>query len=484
MISQADQRIASHLQPTVWGLDATLLHDRFWAARGVQVVRHGDASEIVPHAELFLLTDMHSLTLFRVGQLVDTLNWLQPRLLLARLRNRQEHGYRERVITDEHGRFLRFERVYGGSDGRVSRAGLTPDPELAKLWQNAADSPASGWRQLRESVGRARRITVSIEGGIYDRAFDPEVMQFIRELIQVWRRPDATIRRARRLSDTVWADHDTPTNPSTRFIGPVWIGAGRHLDGIYSVVGPAVLWDEPKARPQVDRLQWQEIEPTSRTLSQPIKERRFNRVQRAGKRLFDLVFALGALSLAVPILYPLVMLAIWLEDGRPFFFAHRRETMGGRQFPCLKFRTMRKDAEQLKAKLAAQNEADGPQFFIQDDPRLTRVGRFIRRFNIDELPQFFNVLVGHMSVIGPRPSPRSENQFCPAWRETRLSIRPGITGMWQVLRSRKEGLDFQEWIRYDIDYVENLSWRLDAWILFRTILKLLGRKSTRPGRKR
>jgi len=168
-------------------------------------------------------------------------------------------------------------------------------------------------------------------------------------------------------------------------------------------------------------------------------------------------------------LYPFIMLAIWLEDGRPFFFVHRRETLGGREFPCIKFRSMRKDAEHIKRELAGRNQADGPQFFIEDDPRLTRVGRVIRKCNVDELPQFINVLLGHMSVVGPRPSPYRENQYCPPWREARLSVRPGITGLWQVKRTRRRGADFQEWIKYDIEYVESANWRLDLWIIWRTL---------------
>jgi lipopolysaccharide/colanic/teichoic acid biosynthesis glycosyltransferase len=162
------------------------------------------------------------------------------------------------------------------------------------------------------------------------------------------------------------------------------------------------------------------------------------------------------------------MLAIWLEDGRPFFFGHLRETRGGREFPCYKFRSMRKDAEQIKAQLEAANQADGPQFFIKDDPRLTRVGRFIRKCNIDELPQFWNVLLGDMSIVGPRPSPRKENQFCPPWREARLSVRPGITGLWQVKRTRRAGYDFQEWIKYDIEYVERSNWWTDLYVIVKT----------------
>jgi lipopolysaccharide/colanic/teichoic acid biosynthesis glycosyltransferase len=134
---------------------------------------------------------------------------------------------------------------------------------------------------------------------------------------------------------------------------------------------------------------------------------------------------------------------------------------------------MRKDADKMKQALRQKNQADGPQFFIEDDPRLTRVGRIIRKFRIDEFPQFFNVLVGHMSVVGPRPSPFTENQFCPAWREARLSVRPGITGLWQVKRTRQPGTDFQEWIRYDIEYVENARWSLDLLIIWKTFISVL-----------
>ena len=167
--------------------------------------------------------------------------------------------------------------------------------------------------------------------------------------------------------------------------------------------------------------------------------------------------------------YPLVMLAIWWEDGRPFFFAHRRETWRGKEFPCLKFRSMRNDAEAEKLRLQKVNKADGPHFFFESDPRLTRVGRFLRATDIDELPQLWNVLLGQMSLVGPRPSPYSENQFCPAWREARLSVRPGITGLWQVSRTRDDGMDFQEWIKFDIEYVENAGWRMDLVILWRTM---------------
>src|SRR5450432_1845901 len=144
-----------------------------------------------------------------------------------------------------------------------------------------------------------------------------------------------------------------------------------------------------------------------------------------------------------------------------------------REFSLIKFRSMRKNAEQLRRDLTRQNKADGPQFYMPGDPRITRVGRIIRRWNIDEIPQFVNVFLGHMSLVGPRPSPRSENQFCPPWREARLSVRPGITGLWQVMRTRSDGLDFQEWIRYDLQYVERANWRTDLRIIFKTFHVLM-----------
>lgn len=459
--------------PTVWGLDAVQLHDRFWAARGVQVVRLGEPADLAEDAELFLLTDPHSLSIFRMGQLVDTLSWLKPKVLFVRLHNTQEQGYSERVITDENDRFMRFERMYSSPDWRLGRVALTPSLELAQLWQNAGSARAA-WRQLRRSIPPNQRTTLSVGGCVYDRSETTQVTEFIRELVSVWKRPDATIQRASRLESQVWGDVGGDRGATTRFVGPVWVGAGRDLDHANSVVGPAVLWDVPEQRPAVEKLQWKQIEITD-VLSGPIEVRNISSVQRGLKRAFDFVFAILALCLTLPV-YPFVMLAIYLEDGRPFFFAHARESRGGVNFPCLKFRTMRKDAEAIKQKLMEKNQADGPQFFIDNDPRISKVGKFLRKTNLDELPQFLNVIKGSMSIVGPRPSPYKENQYCPAWREARLSVRPGVTGLWQVKRSRDAGRDFQEWIRYDIDYVENWSWKLDLYIIAKTMGAFIGMK--------
>jgi lipopolysaccharide/colanic/teichoic acid biosynthesis glycosyltransferase len=110
---------------------------------------------------------------------------------------------------------------------------------------------------------------------------------------------------------------------------------------------------------------------------------------------------------------------------------------------------------------------------MADDPRISVIGRFLRDTYIDELPQFFNVLIGQMSVVGPRPSPEAENTLCPSWRDARLSVRPGVTGLWQICRTREPMRDFQEWIHYDTRYVRNLSLKLDLWICWLTAMRMV-----------
>ena len=475
MIDQASP-IRIPVMPTLWGLTPLQLHDRFWAARGVQVVRQGEPSEIVDRAEMFLLTDSRTLAIFKLLRVVDVLSWLKPDILYVRLRDGREHGYQERAITAADGQFVRFERIYRASDFKLARVGFTPEPRIARLWQRCPDV-RSAWRAIRQEISPASRSVISINGTVYDRSCGAEVMQFVCDLMQGWQHPDSTIHRARLFSSRVWTDAAAHIDGSTRIVGPLWVGAGRQVPPGAAIVGPRVLWDDPAARPAVDTLAWDEIEPTL-SFVRPVKPRRRTSLSRAAKRIFDIVFALVDLALTLPF-YPFIMLAIWLEDGGPFFFAHRRETLGGREFPCLKFRSMRKDADAVKAELAEENQADGPQFFMDDDPRITRVGRFLRKTYLDELPQFWNVLLGQMSVVGPRPSPYRENQYCPPWRDARLSVRPGVTGLWQVKRTRRRGCDFQEWIKYDIEYVENISWALDLKILWQTFVLVI-RRLTRP----
>ena len=467
--AQISQPASATPEPTVFGLTPVALHDRYWASRGVQVVRRAMPTPLVKQAQLFLLLQQRTLCLFDLPPVVDHLVWDDADLVMLRLQDQDEHGYRERIVTRADGDFDRIERVYGSHDSRFARAAITNRPTVARLWQGA-ESPREGWRKLRRAVRREHRWPMIIDARVYDAADPTELSRCTRLLVERWRKPSSTILRAQPSGDRAWSDTSATVDAAAQCIGSVWIGAGRTVDASELIVGPDILWDDPEHTPDPGDVRWLDLEPAERT--EPLRPRYRAPVERVIKRAFDIAFALVALVLTLPI-YPLVMLAIWLEDGRPFFFAHTRESLNAKDFPCLKFRSMRKDAEKMKAHLAAMNQVDGPQFYISDDPRLTRVGKFIRKVQIDELPQFINVLLGHMSVVGPRPSPYKENQYCPGWREARLSVRPGVTGLWQVKRTRAADSDFQEWIRYDIEYVENMSLWLDLKIIWRTIAMIL-----------
>ncbi len=190
------------------------------------------------------------------------------------------------------------------------------------------------------------------------------------------------------------------------------------------------------------------------------------------KRIADFFAALIVLILFAPVM-PFIALAIKMSSPGKVFYKDRRQGLHGKEFNCLKFRTMTVGANKIQEKLRIISEVDGPQFKMEDDPRLNAVGNFLRETYIDEIPQFFNVLLGQMSVIGPRPSPESENTLCPFWRDARLSVRPGITGLWQVCRTRQPMKDFQEWIYYDTRYVRDLSLKMDLWICWKTVVKMV-----------
>lgn len=189
-------------------------------------------------------------------------------------------------------------------------------------------------------------------------------------------------------------------------------------------------------------------------------------VKAAVKRTNDVIFSAVLLALVSPILF-LAALFIKLDSRGPVFITQERVGKEGQTFPMLKFRSMVKDADALFPKLAPLSEVDGHIFKMKNDPRMTRVGRFIRRFSIDELPQLINVFLGQMSLVGPRPPlPREVANYSP-WHLKRLRVSPGITGLWQV--SGRSLLPFEDMVRLDIYYIENWSLWLDFKILLRTI---------------
>lgn len=182
------------------------------------------------------------------------------------------------------------------------------------------------------------------------------------------------------------------------------------------------------------------------------------------KKIMDFAGSLLLLGLFSPV-FLVVAALIKLDSRGPVFFLQKRCGKGGKEFLMLKFRTMVVDAESLKRDL--KNEVDGPMFKVSRDPRVTRIGRHLRAFSVDELPQLVNVLRGEMGLVGPRPLAREEMGFNELWMQTRLSVKPGMTGLWQI--KGRASRQFSDWVRYDIEYVQNWSLLGDLKILMLTI---------------
>ncbi|MDG5466851.1 sugar transferase [Deltaproteobacteria bacterium IMCC39524] len=188
------------------------------------------------------------------------------------------------------------------------------------------------------------------------------------------------------------------------------------------------------------------------------------------KYLFDRVAAACGLMFLAPLFVALALVIKFSSKG-PVFFRQERSGLNGRLFTLLKFRTMVENAEELKAALADQNEVDGPVFKIKADPRITMVGRFLRRTSLDELPQLINILRGEMSLVGPRPPIPAEVKDYQPWQRRRLSMRPGLTCIWQV--SGRNNITFDRWMELDLEYIDHWSIGLDARLLFRTVPAVL-----------
>jgi len=193
----------------------------------------------------------------------------------------------------------------------------------------------------------------------------------------------------------------------------------------------------------------------------------------AVKRTFDLVVSVLVLVLGLP-LWLLIALAIKLESRGPVVYLDRRVGVGEREFPMLKFRTMVADAPALQPELEESNEASGALFKMRDDPRVTRVGRVLRRLSLDEIPQIANVLRGQMSLVGPRPLPLRDYRLLEDWHRARYAVLPGMTGLWQI--SGRSGLTFDDLVRLDFTYIENWSIWLDITIIAKTIPAVIMRR--------
>ena len=369
-------------------------------------------------------------------------------------------------------------------------------------------------RQLLVARGVLSR-DVPMEGGALDLTDEYGLLtaneQFILAATSEASESDAT-------KSTVFVGSGHRIHPTARLMGPVVVHGGVSIEAGATVVGPAVIgagatvgagsvvahavvgsdavvMDDAVVRdrawfmasspadcevPQSRGITFSErlarlcADTNGARATETSQELAGFKASLAIKRAFDVFVAAAGLLLTSPFLM-LAALAVRLESKGPIFYGDRREGIGGLVFSCWKFRTMYTGAHLAQLDLKALDQTDGPHFKVDRDPRVTRVGRVLRALNADEIPQLFNVLRGQMSLVGPRPSPFRENQVCVPWRAARLSVRPGITGFWQVCRHNRAAGDFHQWIEYDLLYVQHLSFALDLKILAATLLTLGGK---------
>lgn len=206
-----------------------------------------------------------------------------------------------------------------------------------------------------------------------------------------------------------------------------------------------------------------------------IKADQGNRIYLFFKRVIDIFGSSFGLIILSP-LFLIVAIAIKVEDSKgSVLFSQKRVGQYGKEFNMYKFRSMVSNAEELKAKLMEQNEMSGPMFKMKHDPRITKVGKFIRKTSIDELPQLINILKGEMSLVGPRPSLPKEVAKFESWMLKRLEVKPGLTCYWQVMG--RNDIDFEDWMKLDIKYVHDRNLWLDIKLIFKTFFVLFGDES-------
>jgi len=421
-------------------------------------------------------------------------------------------AYQERVRLTQQGQIVGYRRLYQDSLEPVPAPTDWPHHLFVRAGVARAvlhDGLPRAFPRLAgqlQSQGVGLK-TLAIAGSVVDANAQEGLLTLAAQELRRASCPAAHAKGATR-PEADSSARDGGISPQARFIGPVLLGSHVRVESDAMVIGPSILCDNSTVGVGAvvdasivgsgsivagDRVVRSAIvaghllpPEGSRTVgaARPLRTdghaddnatfRSWPRLSyvRSVKRVADVIAAIIVLLLFAPVI-PFVALAVKVNSPGPAFFKDKRQGLHGKLFHCIKFRTMRAGADRLQQTLRSVSEVDGPQFKIADDPRITSVGRFLRETYLDEIPQFYNVLMGDMSVVGPRPSPESENTLCPWWRDARLSVRPGITGLWQVYRTRKPGKDFQEWIHYDTRYVRELSWRLDLWICWRTFRRMV-----------
>jgi lipopolysaccharide/colanic/teichoic acid biosynthesis glycosyltransferase len=410
----------------------------------------------------------------------------------------------EKLIANSKGKLSGFRRFYKDT---AQLGPLTNDwpnyvfirPVVFQKYFIAGVLPLSFTEFVQTLTSEQIKVRALTVAGV---AFDLDTEGGLLEFLARYLQPD--LKSDNGFIESSSHEDDIMVANSARLFGKILLGQNVHIDEEALVIGPTIICDNVKllkgavvkksiigpnvsiscndivknhvlinSQKSCKQRTWKAVskvnrqEPCAGTFR---KQPKFSYAD-CFKRIADIVGATIIIVLFAPVI-PLIAFAIKLNSPGPVFFKTRRQGFGGKEFNCIKFRTMVAGADEMQDKLRVVNQMDGPQFKIDNDPRVNTVGRFLRDTYIDEIPQFFNVFIGQMSIVGPRPSPETENTLCPSWRDARLSVRPGITGLWQVSRTRQPMKDFQEWIYYDKEYVRKLSLKLDLWICVKTVKKM------------
>lgn len=423
---------------------------------------------------------------------------------------RGEEGTREFVDADSSGRIRSIQRYYDSVTWPFA-AGVAASLVPVACLRVAYELPLADLARLRRVLSAEGVPTrdIPLERGAVRLSTEAGLLA-MNEALALSIVRQAPSRNGNGRSSSVHLASGARIHPSANVVGPVVLQGGAEVEENATLIGPTVVGrggrvekgatvaqsvvghgqvvpagstlrhrvflgvaEGDASGPGVDASDgWDSSdawETAPRVLSTETPQRSFYPTL---KRAVDAVAAVIGLIAFAP--FGLLIAAlIKLESKGPIHFGHVREGMGGRGFRCWKYRTMIPGADQQQRKLARMNQMDGPQFKVKKDPRRTRIGRILSATNLDEIPQLWNVLVGEMSLVGPRPSPFRENQVCVPWREGRLSVRPGVTGLWQICRHDRDKGDFHQWIYFDLLYVRNMSLWLDLKILALTPLSFV-----------
>lgn len=415
---------------------------------------------------------------------------------------------KEFVQTDTDGRVRRIQRYFQPVTWPFPIGVIASAVPVACL-QMADSIPLDSLMSLRQAL--TTRGLPSQDLPYHGRCFDLNDERGVLSMNEARLFPKSVGSRGPKTEPTILvsAAASATVHPSARLLGAVSVHAGAIIDANSLVVGPSVIGEGAHVGESATVAQCVVLPGAAittgatvrhrviiaRTKREPGDSRGAQRRHASGnhrtptmqpRRVWHPAYlemkylgepALAALLLLLlsPVLIVLALL-VKLTSSGAIFYGDLREGKEGQPFRCWKFRTMIADADDIQRAMKAKTKTDGPQWKMEHDPRVTPIGRWLRRLNVDEFPQLWNVLRGEMSFVGPRPSPFRENQICVPWRRGRLSVRPGITGLWQVCRHDRALGDFHQWIQYDMLYVRNVSLLVDAKIFFYTLVTLGGRR--------